>query len=108
MTVAVVEQEWTRFQKIGKLPWQSTRVIQKAESGGRTFYRLRAPGFNDIAEARRFCSAVSEKAEFTPSSQNDIHPHNLSALIFGVEGRVYHFVAFLQIRNHLIIPRAER
>ena len=37
---------------VGKL-----RVIQTAESGGRTFYRLRAAGFADEADARRFCSA---------------------------------------------------
>jgi len=43
-----------------------TRVIQEVESGGRKFYRLRAAGFNDIGEARRFCSAVSEKAECYP------------------------------------------
>lgn len=35
------------------------RVIQKAESGGKTFYRLRAEGFTDLADARRFCSALA-------------------------------------------------
>jgi hypothetical protein len=35
-----------------------TRVIQKATSGGRVFYRLRATGFEDINDARRFCSAL--------------------------------------------------
>ncbi len=35
-----------------------TRVIQKAKSGGKTFYRLRAMGFKDLADARRFCSAL--------------------------------------------------
>jgi len=34
------------------------RVIQKAVSGGKTFYRLRAVGFADIDDARRFCSAL--------------------------------------------------
>ncbi len=34
------------------------RVIQMAESGGSTFYRLRAMGFDDIDDARRFCSAL--------------------------------------------------
>ncbi len=33
-------------------------MIQKAESGGRTFYRLRAMGFADLSDARRFCSAL--------------------------------------------------
>lgn len=35
-----------------------SRVVQQAESGGRTFYRLRAAGFDDIADARRFCAAL--------------------------------------------------
>lgn len=64
---AVAEQEWTRIStKLASFLGNQTRVIQKAASGGRTFYRLRAAGFSDIAEARRFCSAVSEKAECYP------------------------------------------
>ena len=44
-----------------------SRVVQKATSGGRGFYRLRAMGFNDIADARRFCSAlVAENADCIP------------------------------------------
>lgn len=35
-----------------------TRVVMEAKSGGRTFYRLRAQGFEDIGDARRFCSAL--------------------------------------------------
>lgn len=43
------------------------RVVQEASSGGRTFYRLRAHGFVDIADARRFCSAlVAENADCIP------------------------------------------
>jgi hypothetical protein len=43
------------------------RVIQKAKSGGRVFYRLRAMGFADLSDARRFCSAlVAEKADCIP------------------------------------------
>ena len=43
------------------------RIIQKASSGGRTFYRLRAMGFDDLSAARRFCSAlVSENADCIP------------------------------------------
>jgi hypothetical protein len=34
-------------------------VIQSAESGGRTFYRLRAEGFADEDDARRFCAAIT-------------------------------------------------
>jgi hypothetical protein len=64
---SVAEQEWTRISaKLASLLGTQTRVIQEVESGGRKFYRLRAAGFNDIGEARRFCSAVSEKAECYP------------------------------------------
>ena len=42
-------------------------MVQKATSGGRTFYRLRAMGFADIADARRFCAVLAaEKAECIP------------------------------------------
>ncbi|GKY87564.1 SPOR domain-containing protein [Sinisalibacter aestuarii] len=34
------------------------RVIQQAQSGGKTFYRLRAMGFDDLSDARRFCAAL--------------------------------------------------
>lgn len=44
-----------------------SRVVQKAQSGGRTFYRLRAMGFEDLSSARRFCSALlSENADCIP------------------------------------------
>ncbi|MCP4819715.1 MAG: SPOR domain-containing protein [Shimia sp.] len=44
-----------------------TRVIQKASSGGRTFYRLRAMGFADVSDARRLCSALkAENADCIP------------------------------------------
>lgn len=43
------------------------RVIQQAQSGGRTFFRLRAMGFTDLSDARRFCSAlVAEGADCIP------------------------------------------
>ena len=43
------------------------RVVQQASSGGRTFYRLRAMGFDDLSDARRFCSAlVAEGADCIP------------------------------------------
>lgn len=34
-------------------------VLQPAEKGGQVFYRLRAHGFEDEADARRFCSAFA-------------------------------------------------
>jgi hypothetical protein len=43
------------------------RVVEPATAGGRVFYRLRAHGFRDEPEARRFCSVfVSEDLECTP------------------------------------------
>ncbi len=43
------------------------RIVMKAKSGGRTFYRLRAMGFDDIGDARRFCSALlSESVDCIP------------------------------------------
>ncbi|WP_319823643.1 SPOR domain-containing protein [Thalassovita sp.] len=63
-------KEWDRlYARFGDYMAGKKRVIQKAESGGRTFYRLRAYGFADISDARRFCSAlVAEKAECIPVS----------------------------------------
>jgi len=34
------------------------RLIQQAESGGRSFYRLRMVGFNDLGDSRRLCAAL--------------------------------------------------
>ncbi len=46
---------------------QKIRVIQKASSGGRVFYRLRAMGFSDVSDARRLCSALkAENADCIP------------------------------------------
>ncbi|MBB3993873.1 hypothetical protein GGR95_001504 [Sulfitobacter undariae] len=43
------------------------RIVMEAKSGGRTFYRLRAEGFEDIGDARRFCSAlVAESVDCIP------------------------------------------
>ncbi|UXX83369.1 SPOR domain-containing protein [Roseovarius pelagicus] len=67
-TEEIAREEWTRLA--GKFEDYLTgkdRVIQRATSGGRTFYRLRAMGFEDLGDARRFCSAlVAEKAECIP------------------------------------------
>jgi hypothetical protein len=58
----VARAEWQRLSAaLGDLLEGKSRVVQKAESGGRTFFRLRATGFEDLADARRFCSAL--KAE---------------------------------------------
>ncbi len=64
----VARAEWDRIY--GKFPDfldGKQRVIQRAESGGRIFYRLRVMGFNDLADARRFCSAlVAGRADCIP------------------------------------------
>lgn len=64
----IAVQEWTRLSgRFEDYLTDKSRVIQRAESGGRTFYRLRAMGFDDLADARRFCSAlVAEQAECIP------------------------------------------
>lgn len=52
--------QWDRLSaRFGDLMTGKARVIQSAESGGRTFYRLRAQGFADEDDARRFCAAVT-------------------------------------------------
>ncbi|WP_233488302.1 SPOR domain-containing protein [Shimia thalassica] len=64
----IAAAEWgkmlTRFEDyLG----DKTRVIQKARSGGRDFYRLRAMGFVDLSDARRLCSALkAERADCIP------------------------------------------
>ncbi|KUP94100.1 SPOR domain-containing protein [Tritonibacter horizontis] len=55
----VARSEWTRISaKFGDYFDDKARVVQRAESGGRIFYRLRAHGFEDLSDARRFCSAL--------------------------------------------------
>lgn len=52
--------EWRRISgrfadfMAGKEP-----VIQQASTGGRTFFRLRAQGFADLSDARRFCAVLT-------------------------------------------------
>ncbi|MEZ5911910.1 MAG: SPOR domain-containing protein [Paracoccaceae bacterium] len=60
--------EWGRLQtRFGELMAGKSLVVQQAESGGHAFYRLRAEGFADEADARRFCSALlSENAACIP------------------------------------------
>jgi hypothetical protein len=64
----LARQEWDRLAtKFGDYMEGKSRVVQKASSGGRSFYRLRAMGFDDLADARRFCSAlVAERADCIP------------------------------------------
>lgn len=56
----IARKEWERFTaRFADYMDGKDRVVQKATSGGRTFYRLRAMGFEDLADARRFCSALT-------------------------------------------------
>ena len=57
-TAEEARAEWVRLQgRVGELLAEKGLVVQPAESGGRTFYRLRAYGFESEDDARRFCSA---------------------------------------------------
>jgi hypothetical protein len=60
--------EWARLDaRFTDFLSAKKRVIEKAVSGGKTFYRLRAVGFEDIGDARRFCSAfVAERQACIP------------------------------------------
>ncbi len=64
----IAKQEWDKlYSRFTEYMEGKSRVIQKAQSGGRTFYRLRAMGFDDLSDARRFCSALlAEKAACIP------------------------------------------
>ena len=51
--------EWQRLTaRFSELLATRDPVVQQAQSGGRTFYRLRTGGFADLADARRLCSAL--------------------------------------------------
>ncbi len=61
-SAAIARGEWDRLAtSFGDYLDGKSRVVQEAQSGGRTFYRLRAMGFKDLNDSRRFCAAF--KAE---------------------------------------------
>lgn len=62
------EADWTRIAtQFGELMAGKGMVVQSATSGGRAFWRLRAEGFEDDADARRFCAALqAENATCIP------------------------------------------
>lgn len=64
----IARDEWQKLSsRFSDYLEGKSRVVQQAASGGRTFYRLRAMGFEDLADARRFCSAlVAEGADCIP------------------------------------------
>ncbi|NNE82291.1 MAG: SPOR domain-containing protein [Silicimonas sp.] len=52
-------QEWANAQaRFGDYMVGKDRVVQEASTGGRSFYRLRALGFDNLADARRFCAVL--------------------------------------------------
>ena len=59
--------EWQRFEKLlGSILIAKKMIVQEAESGGKIFYRLRAAGFDDISDARQFCTAIIDKVACIP------------------------------------------
>ncbi len=64
----MARSEWDRIAtQFGDYMEDKRRIVQEASSGGRTFFRLRAHGFEDLSDARRFCSAlVAEGADCIP------------------------------------------
>ena len=66
----LARDEWTRTAaRFGDLMTGKAPVVQAAESGGRTFYRLRAHGFATEDDVRRFCAAlVAENAACIPAT----------------------------------------
>ena len=64
----VARSQWDKIEgRFGDFLEGKSRIVQKAKSGGRTFYRLRAMGFDDLSDARRFCSALlAENADCIP------------------------------------------
>ena len=61
-------QEWMKLQtRFGDLLTDKAQIIQQASSGGATFYRLRASGFDELADARAFCDVMDAgRAACTP------------------------------------------
>jgi hypothetical protein len=70
-TTDAARAEWDKlYARFGDLMLGKARVVEAAQSGGRTFYRLRAQGFDSDSDARRFCAALlSEQAACIPVSQ---------------------------------------
>ncbi|MCA0927315.1 SPOR domain-containing protein [Ruegeria profundi] len=55
----VASAEWDRLNgRFGEYMVGKQRVIQKNSRGGRTFYRLRVVGFDDLSDSRQFCAAL--------------------------------------------------
>ncbi|MFS4438665.1 SPOR domain-containing protein [Paracoccaceae bacterium GXU_MW_L88] len=60
----IAESEWGRIAgKNGDLLGGKSPMIQRIESGGRVFYRLRAVGFQSASAAKQDCSALSARGQ---------------------------------------------
>jgi hypothetical protein len=58
-TAEIAREEWDRIAtRFPEYFDARPRVIEEAESGGQTFFRLRAAGFDDLAGSRRFCAVL--------------------------------------------------
>lgn len=64
----IAQDQWQKLQsKFSAYLGDKDLIVQKAESGGKTFYRLRAVGFADLSDARRLCSALkAQNADCIP------------------------------------------
>lgn len=64
----IADEEWAKLNvKFEDFMKGKKQVIQRAQSGGKVFFRLRAYGFEDLSDARRFCSALlAEQANCIP------------------------------------------
>lgn len=64
----IAREQWaTLMARFGEYLDDKERVVEEATSGGRIFYRLRAHGFADLSDSRRFCAAlVAEGADCIP------------------------------------------
>ena len=67
-TPEIARAQWGKLNaRFAPFMTGKNRIVMEAKSGGRTFYRLRAQGFEDIGDARRFCSAlVAESVDCIP------------------------------------------
>ncbi|MFD1343931.1 SPOR domain-containing protein [Litorisediminicola beolgyonensis] len=67
-SAATARAEWARLEtRFGAYLDDKARVVERAQTGGKTFYRLRAHGFDDLSDARRFCAAfVADGADCIP------------------------------------------
>ena len=61
-SIDIAKSEWIKFASQFEIVMaDKTQVIEKAQSGGKVFYRLRAHGFENLSQARQFCSTLLAK-----------------------------------------------